>query len=561
MTIGKKIYGSFGLILAILLVFSVFSMMQLKKIDQEYQYLLDNRMKQVQLSDDIQKAAAMQGLYIRAYYLQRDMGSLTALEEHQAALQSAIEELTPYILSEEMKSALEQIRTNMESFDTAAAQAVDYIKKGHYNRAEPIMNMEIRSATIGIQQGGERIRDFQEKLIVQDRAITENKSATARQSLLIAAILFILFGFIIATFIGRNISRPIRRLAEEAALISSGDLTQEDIRLKSKDELRDLAMAFNEMKSNLRTLILAVNGNALHVTSSAEQLSASTEEVTRASQEVSRNMEEMAAGTQASAASAHDSSAAMEETAIGVQRIAEAAQSLQTNAKETEQLAGSSEQSVQTAKAQMAIIHNSSNQTSELIRQLSKQIIEIENIIKVITDITEQTNLLALNAAIEAARAGEHGKGFAVVADEVRKLAEQSKVSASKIVQLTTAIQQDTVNVEHAVADSLKNAEQGVKVIDEAGHAFFSIVAAIQNMSGQIVDISAATEEISASAEEVSASIQEIALQSLKASGQSEQNTAAVEEQLATLEEINSVAHSLNQQSIQLQQAIEQFKV
>ncbi|MFS0574090.1 methyl-accepting chemotaxis protein [Sporosarcina sp. 179-K 3D1 HS] len=561
MTIGKKIYGSFGLVLAILLAFFIFSLMQLKKIDQEYQHLLDNRIKQVQLSEAIQKEAAMQGLYVRAYYLQRDMGSLTALEEHQQALHAAIDELTPFINAKEMVLALEQIHENIEKFDGAAAQAVDHIKKGHYNRAEPIMNMEIRSATIGIQQASERIRDFQETLIVQDRAMTENESAVARQSLIIAFVLFIVMSFLIATFIGRNISRPVKRLAQEAALISSGDLTQDDIQLQSKDELGDLATAFNEMKRNLQTLIRTVNDNALQVTESAEQLSASTKEVTRASQEVSRNMEAMSIGTQTSAASAMESSASMEETAVGVQRIAESAQGLQTRAIETEKLAENSETSVQLAKEQMQIIHNSSFQTSELIRQLSKQIIEIENITKVITDITEQTNLLALNAAIEAARAGEHGKGFAVVADEVRKLAEQSKTSAIQIVKLTTTIQQDTKNVEHAVADSLKNVEQGVEVIDEAGRAFSSIGSAIQRMSGQIVEISAATEEISASAEEVTASVQEIANQSSQASNQTEQNTAAVEEQLATLEEIHSVAYHLSQQALQLQEAIQEFRV
>ncbi|BAQ10651.1 methyl-accepting chemotaxis protein [Bacillus sp. OxB-1] len=561
MTIGKKIYGSFSLVLAILLAFSIFSLMQLKKIDQEYQHLLDNRMKQVHLSDAIQKEAAMQGLYIRAYYLQRDMGSLSALESHQETLRQSIDELTPFIQSEEMVTALGQIEENMGNFDAAAAEAVDYIKKGHYNRAEPIMNTEIRSATIGIQQGSERIRAFQETLIVEDRAITENEIAVARQSLIIASVVFILLGFLIATFLGRSISRPVKRLVQKAVLISGGDLTQDDIRLRSKDELGDLATAFNEMKGNLHSLIRTVNDNALQVTASAGQLSVNTEEAARTSEELSRHMETMAEGAQTAAASAEGSSSAMEETAVSVQRIAESTQSLQTRAIETMGLAETSEQSVRSAKNQMTVIHDSSSQTNDLIRQLSRQILEIEDITQVITNITEQTNLLALNAAIEAARAGEHGKGFAVVAEEVKKLAEQSKASASQIAQLTITIQQDAKNVEQAVAGSLKNVEEGVSVIDEAGQAFSAIVSAVQQMSGQIVDISAATEEISAGAEEVSASVQEIAIQSSQSSERTRQSTAAVDEQLATLQEINAVAHTLSGQAHQLQQAIQEFRV
>lgn len=452
MTIGKKIYGGFGLLIGLLVMFAVYSIIETKSITESYEQLLDASM-------------SMEG-------------------------------------GAEKRSQMEEKRAEI----TEAAESVE-------------------------------------------------------RGLIISLFLDTGLALIIAFFIKRSISTPIRKLVSSVSVVAEGNLTQEDIAVKSKDEIRDLALAFNGMKQNLRSLIGGISDNALHVTASAEELSASTDGVARTSQEMSDNMDAISTGARTSALSAKESSLAMEETAVGVQRIAESSQALNERAAEMEKLARERGEAVRLANEQMAVIHDSSQLTSELIKRLSQQTIEIENMTNIITAITEQTNLLALNAAIEAARAGEHGKGFAVVADEVRKLAEQSKASANQIVALTAGIQGDTKNVEQAVSDSMRNVEQGVKVIDEAGDAFSSIIEAIQSMSAQIEDISAATEEISASAEQVSASIQEIATQTNAASDKTEQSAAAVQGQMATIEEINSVAHDLSHQAMKLQETVQEFKV
>src|SRR5690606_10238341 len=207
------------------------------------------------------------------------------------------------------------------------------------------------------------------------------------------------------------------------------------------------------------------------------------------------------------------------------------------------------------------IISSSTNSVNALVQKLAQQTEEINNISQLITSITDQTNLLALNAAIEAARAGEHGKGFAVVADEVRKLAEQSKSSANSIVNLTLEIKADTENVERAVSESLVSVEDGVKIISHAGESFTTIVDAVTQMSMQIQEISATSEELSASAEQVTASVNEIAHSSNESSGNLEMIAAAVEEQTATMQQVNAVAVSLSDNAQTLQQEIQQIKV
>ena len=561
MTIGKKLYGGFGIMLGLLLMFGFFSLSQLSSVSNGYEQMLERNVGQVQRAELIQKEMAMQGMFLRIYISEGKEDSLKQFEAHQDALKGATEQLNLHTTSDDLAGMIDELNVSIAAFDKAALEVVDKVKSGKSSEAEKLMNANAAEHSIAIEKIGAEIAETETALLEKKYAETAAVAADAKHALIVSIIVDAILAMLLATIMKRSISRPIRKLVSSVTVVADGDLTQEDIIVKSKDEIRELATAFNRMKLNLRSLIGSINENALHVTASAEELSASTEEVSRSSQDMTESMEIVAAGAQTSAASAGESSLAMEETAIGVHRIAESAQALNESASNTEKLARERGEAIKHANDQMAVIYDSSQLTSELIKRLSKQTEEIQSITKVITDITEQTNLLALNAAIEAARAGEHGKGFAVVADEVRKLAEQSKSSANQIVHLTAGIQEDTKNVENAVSDSLKNVEEGVKVIDEAGDAFISIIDAIQVMGTQIEDISAATEQISASAEEVSASIQEIATQASAASNKTEQSAGAVQNQMATIEEINSVAHDLSKQAMNLQETIQEFKV
>lgn len=561
MTIGRKIYGGFGIMIGVLVMFAGYSIFEMMTVTKNYEQMLNEDVKQMQRAELVQKEMAMQGMFLRAYISEQDEIAVNLYEEHHGLLKEAVQDMREHSQSTEITGLLDEIDQYIIAYGWSAADVVNYVEKGNVVEADRQMNLKVRDASMGIEVAAQQIGELQNKLLEQQRSEVTAAADAAKQGLLIGIIVDTILGLLIAFFIKRSISSPIRKLVSSVAVVADGDLTQDDITVKSKDEIKDLAMAFNRMKQNLQSLIGSISNNVIHVTSSAEELSASTEEVTRTSQEMNSNMDMISAGAETSAVSARESSLAMEETALGVHRIAESTQLLNESAADTEKLARDRGEAVKLASDQMAVIYESSNLTSELIKRLSEQTIEIEKMTNIITDITEQTNLLALNAAIEAARAGEHGKGFAVVADEVRKLAEQSKASANQIVTLTAGIQGDTKNVERAVSDSLKNVEQGVKVIDEAGDAFISIIEAVQSMSAQIADISAATEEISASAEQVSASIQEIATSAGEASGQTGQSSAAVQEQLATIEEIDKVAHDLSRQAMSLQETIQEFKV
>lgn len=561
MSIGKKLYGGFGVLIVVILLSSLYSFNQIAKIEDEYDFLLESRVAQTILAKNIQAESGLEGVYIRSYLLLGQQDDLDKFDEHYERINESIAGIRQLAQSDKMKGLIDKTEQLNAEFYAVSQDVIKLKKANDLESAIQLMDSEMSPINVGIRETLLEMTKYQNEHLEIGNKNALDTAKNAKVGLLGASILALVLAALISTTITRSISKPVIRLSKAVSVVASGNLSDEDIHLKSKDELKDLANSFNGMKQSLRTLIGGVNDNALHLTASAEELSASTYEVSQSSEEMAKSIDSVAQGARLSASAASESSIVMEETAVGVQRIAESATQLNDSAEKTMYIATESGQTIETAKEQMDIIYNSSNQTSELIQRLSRQTEEIENITNVITSITEQTNLLALNAAIEAARAGEHGKGFAVVADEVRKLAEESKKSASQIVELTMAIQTDTKNVEQSVSESMVNVEQGVHVIENAGRTFLEIVKAVQVMSGQIAEISAATEQISASAEEVSASVNEISGQATSASAQTEQNAVAMEEQLATIEEINAVAQDLSNKAVDLQEMIHQFTV
>ncbi|WP_342580453.1 methyl-accepting chemotaxis protein [Ureibacillus sp. FSL W7-1570] len=561
MSIKTKLLASFGTIIFILIVLATYSSIQISKVNDDYSYLIDDRVHKVVEVGKIQNASSLQGLYLRSYVLRQSDEDLEKLYEQRKIVAETVEKIESLFRDASMIEQFKIVKEQQQLYSEYVDQVIDYVDKKQLDEAYDVLFNNAVPANVAIQDAINTIIDFQTEQMNTTKADTTSHAEISIIIQIVIAALSAIVSILLTIIIVRNISAPLNKLTKAAKVMATGDLREEDVSVKTKDEINDLAQAFNTMKNNLAHLIGNVSANVSQTTAAAEQLAASTQEIAHASKDVANSVELLANNGSKAAATGQECAAATDDTAKGVGRIAEAAQTLLEQTINTRSISEEGGKTIKTVEQQMKVIQQSSYETKEKIRHLSSQSAEIENITNVITNITEQTNLLALNAAIEAARAGEHGKGFSVVADEVRKLAEESKNSAQKIIELTSQIQTGTKEVENSVNLTVQNVDQGVEYLQDAQVAFNDILDAITTMSSQIEEISASTEEISASTEEVAASVSEMANLANHAAEQSNTVYASVEEQTASLNEINDVAKSLSDGARMLQEEVSQFKV
>ena len=561
MSVSKKLNLSFAMLLIIVFLCLSLLLQQFYRINNQVEEMMDERVSQIQIGKEIQRAIATQGMFIRAYILDPSDFNIDRLNAYNTLLTDEVQKLKTFNQDAQSTELLNELELASTAIIDAANRTIAAFDTGNETQALSIVNNEFSSANSEIFNLTVSLQELQQQ---QLDAIDQRTDQTITISTTLAVLAIVLNSAIIiaiAIFVTTKIARPLRRVTTEADYIANGDLTREDFTYKSKDEIGQLAGAFNQMKNNLRDVLGSIQANTEHLSSSAEELAASTEEIRATSEDVAQRVVNTTEIAQMTATTAGESSSAMEETASGIQKIAESAQVLLESSSHMEQQARIGNETLTEAKHQMTTIHESTSNISSVTEVLSVQSEEINLITKVITDLSDQTNLLALNASIEAARAGEHGKGFAVVADEVKKLAEQSKLSAERIVALTLEIQRGTKNVEQAVHEGLSSVAKGVDIINNTQNTFTSINGAIGQVVEQVQEISAASEEISASAEQVTASVSQMANGSEQSVGDFEMIAAATEEQSATMEQINDVSIELSHNAQDLNELVNKFKL
>lgn len=372
-------------------------------------------------------------------------------------------------------------------------------------------------------------------------------------------VLSIIIGLILVFFIIRSIIKPIEQLKDKAIIISTGDLTTE-IDVHSKDEIGQLAIAFKEMQQSLKQVVQEVDEKTMQVAANAEQLTASAEQTTAATNQVAIAIQEVATNSENQTIGMDKNAESIEEVSAGVSRIAENSVKVSELAYSTSVQAEEGGKAIANTVNQMKSISTSVEESNEIIQSLYDRSKEVGSISNAITEISDQTNLLALNAAIEAARAGEHGKGFAVVAEEVRKLAEQSQVSAKEISEIIHRIQEDTKNTVTIMLQVTDDVNDGVKVSEDAIQKFDQILQGTREMSPQIEDVSATAQQMTASLQEVASREVDLVMVAKGNAATSEEVAASSEEQLASMEEIEASAQSLSTMADQLKQSISQFK-
>jgi methyl-accepting chemotaxis protein len=372
-------------------------------------------------------------------------------------------------------------------------------------------------ATMNAQ--GEILLSHSAKLTTSQTAVRDADAARAKQLLLLATVLALVFGMVAAWAITRQIVIPLNQTLKVAERVASGDLSHNLDSLR-QDELGQLQRAMQSMTVGLRELIGGISDGVTQIASAAEQLSAVTEQTS--------------AGVNSQKVETDQVATAMNEMAATVQEVARNAEEASEAAVAADQQAREGDKVVGEAIAQIERLASEVGNSTAAMGDLKRESDKIGSVLDVIKSVAQQTNLLALNAAIEAARAGEAGRGFAVVADEVRSLAQRTQKSTEEIEELIVGLQSGTQHVATIMDNSRSLTDSSVELTRRAGSALASITRTVSTIQAMNSQIATAAEQQSAVAEEINRSVLNVRDVSEQTSSASEE-TAASSAELARL--------------------------
>ena len=370
-----------------------------------------------------------------------------------------------------------------------------------------------------------------------------------------------LVAIILAFLTARNISLPIKKVINYITKMAQGDISQEPIQAKLKDEIGTLMQSTNHLNERLKTMIGSLQTVSNHVASSSEELAQSALEVKTGSSQIALTMQELAEGSESQASNASDLAVMMDSFIVNVNEATKEGKELQSHSKNVQQLTTAGQSLMSSSTEQMRAIDRIVQESVVKVEALSEQSKEISRLVSVIDGIANQTNLLALNAAIEAARAGEHGKGFAVVADEVRKLAEQVSYSVVDISTIVSGIQAETLNVTSSLQAGYEEVKRGTSQITYTGETFESIAGAVNSMFANIETISSNLQGIAETSININHAIDEVAAISEQSAAGVQQTTATIEETASTMDEVAKSTDMLAEMAEQMNEQVRQFKL
>ncbi|MHB8990671.1 MAG: methyl-accepting chemotaxis protein, partial [Chloroflexota bacterium] len=406
----------------------------------------------------------------------------------------------------------------------------------------------------------------------------------------------------------------LKEMASVAEGMASGDLSHEVTPRSDRDVLGN---AFYRMIANLRGMVGSVSSSASALAGASQQLLSASDQAGSVTHQIATTIQQVATGNQEQSTAVQETSASVDQLSDAISQIsrgadeqsqaverasasvgqlnssissvASASKEVSTSAQLAREAAASGAETVRKSARGMAAIKVTTSRAADKIQELEGYSEQIGSIVETISDIAEQTNLLALNAAIEAARAGEHGRGFAVVADEVRKLAERSSKSTKEISELIGQVQKGTQEAVNAMSRGSKEVELGTRFAEEAGEALKNILSAVEAAANQVTQIAAAVQQMEAasrqvvgamdsvssvaeesrattqgmatSSQQVAVAIEKVAAVSEETSASAEEVSASTEEMSAQVQQMVTQAQDLARMAEQLQAAVARFRM
>ena len=497
LSLRMKLTVGFGMILLILATLGIISYWTIGNL-VETASETESRMTKKTLAYSLESGIEKQTTGVRGFLMAGKEDLLKHDEEGKQNYREAITELQNTVVTEQGKRLLADIVHNYEGYRAIADQEIQ-LKRANKG-AEAIslgFSPQMSSVRSDLRKSVADFIEFQEGL--RQETIKKQKSTQSTANLIVASLALggIALGFIVALFIARSITTGLTAMLAMIQAVAANNLAINDLGITSTDEIGQAGQALNKMKNNLRGMIQSIAQTAEHLASASEEISSS------ASQQ--------AQGAETQKDQTTQVATAMQEMTSTVAQVSENSNHAAESSRQAADTARHGGTIVEDTLVKMRTIADSVRETAKKVDELGKSSDQIGRIVGVIDDIADQTNLLALNAAIEAARAGEQGRGFAVVADEVRKLAERTTSATKEIAQMIKNIQDETRVAVGAMDAGTKQAEEGVQSTAQAGTALKEIIQMAEKVGEMIMHIATAATEQSSASEQVNQNMDQIA--------------------------------------------------
>ncbi|MFM5846156.1 methyl-accepting chemotaxis protein [Aeromonas veronii] len=541
MTIGQKLTMAFTTLALLMLGFAWFATLQLSNIYRDASEVSDNIVPSIRASSQMHVSlldARRAELNMVIDALGKDPDSLNSSTQSFEAAKSqymAAEQRygsMPFV-SERDRNMFAELKTAAAKYFSAHGDLETAIRQGDIAKVQSLIKNESRAALEQAGQDGLELRKENDR--VANLLTKQSEASYERAKLLSTTVgaLTLLFVVIVAWLLIRQIRNPVMTLLEQTRQVAAGNLTSQlDMKQFSHDELGKLAQGFNEMQSNLRMLVNEVSGSVV-------QLGAAAEEISAVAQQSASNMGAQQHELNQLATAMNEMQATVQEVARNTNDAASAA----TSASDT---AAQGSETVNDSIGRIEKVATAIEETALVIRQLGDDSRNIGMVLEVIQGIAEQTNLLALNAAIEAARAGEQGRGFAVVADEVRTLAKRTQDSTSQINHIISELQLRANEAGVTMQQSQDMMSETVHTAREAGASIAEISSSVNSISHMNIQIATATEEQGAVSEELNRNVVNI--------------SNASEEVATGAKQMAQACNDLNLLATQLQEVVRKFR-